>query len=212
MSRTHPTVLRSSTTTKERSRRSHASNHKKATSRKSASRSPEPIHRIKPQNLPTKASSGHSALAAPGKKAKLYIVQYYDPASYKKRMSRIRSNPDTEAMLDMPDPGSYAVFIEHSLAQTFLYIPEVNTSASSSSSQASESIPCYINTRPERKGHLIEGFVGDRDVNAGDVDAVRKVIGQVKMERGMETFDWAYRVLTCCEEAGLLRGKVSFPS
>ena len=112
----------------------------------------------------------------------------------------------------MPDPGSYAIFIELSLAQTFLYIPEVNTSVSSSSSQTSHSIPCYTNTRPERKGHLIEGFVGDRDVNARDVDAVRKVIGQVKMERGMETFDWAYRVLMCCEEAGLLRGKVSFPS
>lgn len=127
-------------------------------------------------------------------------------------MNSVPSNSDAESMLDMPDPGSYAIFIELSPAQTFLYIPEVNASVSSSSSQTPYSITCYPNTRPERRGHLIEGFVGDRDVNARDVDAVRKVIGQVKMERGMQTFDWAYKVLTCCEEASLLKGKVSFPS
>lgn len=119
---------------------------------------------------------------------------------------------DPYRVLDMPDPGSYAIYIEISPTKTFLYIPETNnpTSASSGPGEPSSySIACHTNTRPERKGVLIEGFTGHRDIRVEDVEKVRGVVGDLKMEKGMESFDWAYRVLTVCEERGLLRGSVS---
>lgn len=51
--------------------------------------------------------------------------------------------------------------------------------------------------------------MGVRDVRVEDVGKIRGVIGALKMEKNMESLDWARSVLTVCEERGLLRGTVS---
>ena len=116
-------------------------------------------------------------------------------------------------MLDMPDPGSYAIFIELSPANTFLYLPETDDDASASRGPVRPSgcysIACYTNTRPELRGDLIEGFGGERDISVGDVGKIRGVVEGLKMEKDMESSDWARGVLTVCEERGLLGGSAS---
>jgi hypothetical protein len=116
----------------------------------------------------------------------------------------------------MPDPGPYAIFIELSPTNTFLYIPQLSGDARDDFSAPPGpvrpsrcSIACYTNTRAESRGDLIEGCVGVRDVRVEDVGKIRGVIGALKMEKNMESLDWARSVLTVCEERGLLRGTVS---
>jgi hypothetical protein len=167
--------------------------------------------------------TGHVAPAKPAKTGKLYILQYYDQASYDNQASGLNNSPRTDSsirngesdpyrILDLPEPGPYAIFIEISRTKTFLYIPETDDSPSASPDPVSPSrysIACYVNTRPELRGDLIEGFVGDRDIRIEDVGKVRGVVQGLKMKMGMESFDWARGILTVCEEHGLLRGSVS---
>lgn len=130
--------------------------------------------------------------------AKLSLLQFYDPSEYTKKMNDpgYLGNPTW-----MIDPGDHALFIEMANSKTFLYMPE-NVSGS-------YLIATYDNIRPEQIGHLIEEFVGERDVRAKDVAAVQAIIRSTKMGKEISTFDWAFEILERCENGGLLKGKPS---
>jgi hypothetical protein len=192
---------------RDRSRYPDSSKQDVASFGKTTSGTPERGHPAVAHDLPAKARANTSADAKtkvattniPQQKAKFFVVQYYDTNDYNQKMNdpTYLRNP-----VDMIDPGDYAIFIQVSHTQTFLYRPEKG-------SGGSYSIVSDDNTRPERKGHLIEGFLGEKDFRLRDVDAVRNVVKTTRMESGMSSCDWIVKVSQRCEREGLLMDKAS---
>jgi hypothetical protein len=132
--------------------------------------------------------------------AKLYVVQYYDQNDYDQKMN----HPNNLIHPVNVDPGEYAIFVEVTFSKTFLYKPEHRAGV--------YSIATYKDVRPERKGPLMDRFVGEREIRAKDVDRVRRIISATDMEQGMSSFDWALKVLESCAQGGYLVGNPTFPS
>jgi hypothetical protein len=218
---------------KDRVRGSHLKKAIKTHRREKASRSSSPNDPGLSNGPITTARTDDDHDVAPAKPestGKLYLLQYYDPASYNNSTNDMNDSGNSDSyiragdsdpyhILDMPDPGSYAIFIELSPTNTFLYIPETKDVDGDDNHDASASpglvrpshysIACYTNMRPELRGDLIDGLVGERDIKAEDVGIIRGVIGGLEMEKGMESFDWARGALRACEDRGLLRESVA---